>query len=113
MTQIGKAYAEAVEYAESARAFERAREIAPYNLDGIDYYSTVLWHLKREVELSHLAREAQALIDVHPHTWCALGNCFSLQREHDSAFAILRESDPVESEVRVWVYSSRARTLCK
>ena len=85
LTQIGKAYAEAVEYAESARAFERAREIAPYNLDGIDCYSTVLWHLKREVELSHLAREAQAIDRLHPHTWCALGNCFSLQREHDSA----------------------------
>jgi len=85
LTQVGKAYAEAVEYTESAKAFERAREIAPYNLDGIDCYSTVLWHLKREVELSHLAREAQAIDRLHPHTWCALGNCFSLQREHDSA----------------------------
>jgi len=85
LTQIGRAYAEAVEYTESARAFERAREIAPHNLDGIDCYSTVLWHLKREVELSHLAREAQTIDRLHPHTWCALGNCFSLQREHDSA----------------------------
>jgi anaphase-promoting complex subunit 3 len=32
-------------------------------------YTTVLWHLKKEVALSHLAQEAVALDRLSPHTW--------------------------------------------
>lgn len=46
----------------------------------MEYYSTVLWHLKREVDLSHLAQEAIALDRLDPRTWCIMGNCFSLQK---------------------------------
>lgn len=47
---------------------------------GMEVYSTVLWHLKKEVALSHLAQEVVALDRLSPHTWCVLGNCFSLQK---------------------------------
>ena len=32
----------------------------------MDLYSTVLWHLKRECELSHLAQEVQAIDRLSP-----------------------------------------------
>ena len=47
---------------------------------GMEVYSTVLWHLKRDSELSHLAQEAVAWDRRSPHTWAIMGNCFSLQK---------------------------------
>jgi anaphase-promoting complex subunit 3 len=41
--------------------------------------------LKREVELSHLSQVVVGLDRLSPHTWCVLGNCFSLQKEHETA----------------------------
>ena len=49
-------------------------------MQGLEVYSTVLWHLKDEVGLSHLAQEAIALDRHSPHAWAVLGNCFSLQK---------------------------------
>ncbi len=43
-------------------------------------YSTVLWHLRKEVDLAHLAQEAVALDRRSPYAWLVLGNCFSLQK---------------------------------
>lgn len=55
-------------------------------MQGMEVYSTALWHLKREVELSHLAQEALALDRLSPHTCCVLGNCFSLQKVPPAPF---------------------------
>lgn len=52
----------------------------PFRLKGLELYSTVLWHMKREVELSHLAQEAVAMDRHSPYAWCVMGNCFSLQK---------------------------------
>ena len=50
------------------------------SLQGMEVYSTVLWHLKRDSELSHLAQEAVGWDRRSPHTWAIMGNCFSLQK---------------------------------
>ena len=47
---------------------------------GMELYSTVLWHMKREVDLSHLAQQAVALDRHDPRAWIIMGNCFSLQK---------------------------------
>lgn len=49
-------------------------------MQGLEVYSTVLWHLKREVDLSHLAQRAVELDRRSPHAWAIVGNCFSLQK---------------------------------
>lgn len=41
--QVGKVYFELVDYVEADRAFGLARQITPYNLEGMDVYSTVLY----------------------------------------------------------------------
>jgi hypothetical protein len=46
----------------------------------MEVYSTVLWHLKQEVELAHLAQEAVEWDRRSPHAWTIMGNCFSLQK---------------------------------
>lgn len=41
--QVGKAYFELVDYLKAVRAFSLARDLAPYSLEGMDIYSTVLY----------------------------------------------------------------------
>ncbi len=42
----------------------------------MEVYSTVLWHMRKEVELSHLAQDAMELDRLAPQTW------YVLQIEH-------------------------------
>ena len=72
----------------------------------MEVYSTVLWHLKKEVALSHLAQEAVALDRLAPHTWCVLGNCFSLQKEHETALRYFQRALQLDPRC------TYAHTLC-
>ena len=90
--KLGRAYFEMVEYAEAERAFEWARRVCPHRLEGMEVYSTVLWHVKKEAELSHLAKEAIAHDRLSPEAWCCMGNCFSLQREHETALKFFQRA---------------------
>lgn len=49
-------------------------------VQGLEVYSTVLWHMKKEVEVSYLAQEAIAQDRRSPQAWAIMGNCFSLQK---------------------------------
>ncbi len=85
LCQVGRAHAEAVDYAAAERAFAAARQACPHQLEGMEHYSTVLWHLKRDAALAHLAHEAVALDRLSPTAWCVMGNCLSAQRDHEAA----------------------------
>ena len=37
-----------------------------FRMEGMELYSTVLWHLRREVDLAHLAQEVQAIDRLSP-----------------------------------------------
>eukprot|EP01132_Coremiostelium_polycephalum_P006234 gene6234-7765_t len=87
-TRVGKAYFEMVDYNKANEVFESARELEPYRLEGTEIYSTVLWHLKKEIELSYLAHQLVEFDRLSPQAWCVVGNCFSLQKEHESALKI-------------------------
>jgi anaphase-promoting complex subunit 3 len=63
----------------------------------MEIYSTILWHLRKEVGLSHLAQQLVDADKMCPQAWCALGNCFSLQKEHQTAikfFQRVRDHSP-------------------
>ncbi|KAJ1380807.1 Tetratricopeptide-like helical domain superfamily [Sesbania bispinosa] len=85
LSQVGKAYFELVDYLEADRAFSHARQITPYSLEGMDIYSTVLYHLKEDMKLSYLAQELVSTDRLAPQSWCAMGNCYSLQKDHEIA----------------------------
>lgn len=85
LCHLGKAHFEVVEYSQAQQAFEAARHVDRFRLEGMEVFSTVLWHTKKEVELSHLAQELVAIDRLAPQAWCVLGNFFSLQKEHDTA----------------------------
>ncbi|KAJ4708516.1 Cell division cycle 27 B-like protein [Melia azedarach] len=85
LSQVGKAHFELVDYLEADRAFSLARRASPYSLEGMDIYSTVLFHLKEDMKLSYLAHELITTDRCAPQSWCAMGNCYSLQKDHETA----------------------------
>lgn len=80
------------------RVFEEVRRLYAHSLHGMEIYSTALWHLQREVQLSTLAQQLTDLSQRCPQTWCAMGNCFSLQKEHDAAISYLQRAVQVDPD---------------
>ncbi|GLT33039.1 hypothetical protein SLA2020_076610 [Shorea laevis] len=85
LSQVGKAYFHLVDYLKADYAFSHAHQISPYNLEGMDIYSTVLYHLKEDVKLCFLAQKLMSIDRLAPQSWCAIGNCYSLQKNHETA----------------------------
>ncbi|XP_042033719.1 cell division cycle protein 27 homolog B-like [Salvia splendens] len=106
LSQVGKAYFEMVDYLEADRAFSRARIASPYSLDGMDIYSTVLYHLKEDMKLSYLAQELISTDRLASQSWCAMGNCYSLQKDHETALKNFQRSVQLNSRF------AYAHTLC-
>lgn len=77
---------------QAERAFIAARESDPYRLLDMEVYSTLLWHLQRNVQLSFLAQELLAIDSRSPQAWIAVGNCFSLQKERTQALTCFRRA---------------------
>jgi anaphase-promoting complex subunit 3 len=85
LAQIGKAYYERTMYAKAEEVFLKVREMAPSYMEDMEVFSNVLWQLKKETDLAYLAHTLVDQDRLSPQAWCALGNAFSLQREHDQA----------------------------
>lgn len=83
--QIARCYFEMGQYRQAQKAYARLRRADPAYIAGMDYYSVALWQLQDDVALSGLAQELVACNRLAPQTWCAVGNCFSLQKEHLTA----------------------------
>lgn len=96
LAQYGKAYYEQAMYPEAEKYFARVRANAPAMLDDMEIYSTVLWHLKDEVELAYLAHELMDIDRLSPEAWCAIGNSFSLQQEHDQALKCFKRATQLD-----------------
>ncbi|KIW99188.1 uncharacterized protein Z519_00851 [Cladophialophora bantiana CBS 173.52] len=98
LSQIAKAYYEQASYSEAEKFFIRVRQLAPTRLEDMEVYSTVLWHLKSEIELAYLAHELIEIDRLSPQAWCAVGNSFSLQREHEQALKCFKRSTQLDSQ---------------
>lgn len=96
LSQMGRAHFEQTNYAEAARTFAKARAITPLCTEDMDIYSTSLWHLKRNVVLAFLSHELVELDRLSPQTWCAVGNSFSLQRDHSNAIKCFRRATQID-----------------
>eukprot|EP01017_Pseudomicrothorax_dubius_P032696 TRINITY_DN4303_c0_g4_i2.p1 TRINITY_DN4303_c0_g4~~TRINITY_DN4303_c0_g4_i2.p1 ORF type:complete len:628 (-),score=153.75 TRINITY_DN4303_c0_g4_i2:164-1987(-) len=82
---VGRCYLETTRYSEAERYFAEAFQMEPYRLEGLEYYSTCLWHLKKGVDLAYVANAALERSLYAPESWICVGNCFSLQKEHENA----------------------------
>lgn len=96
LAQIGRSYYEQALYAEAERYFVRVKALAPSRLEDMEIYSTVLWHLKNDVELAYLAHELMEIDRLSPQAWCAVGNSFSHQRDHDQAIKCFKRATQLD-----------------
>jgi anaphase-promoting complex subunit 3 len=87
---MGRAHTESLNHAEAERCFAAALTVEPHRLAGHELHSTLLWHLRAEVRLCCLAQHAVTLDRQSAATWTIVGNCFSLQKEHDTALRFLK-----------------------
>lgn len=95
---IAKAHHERQEYDAAAKLFMDVHRREPHRIQMMEIYSTVLWHMQRDVQLSALAQDLKAQDHMSPITWCVLGNCFSLQKEHESAIKCFERAVQVDPE---------------
>ena len=92
LAQMARSMFEQGSYAEAEKIYIRIRTIAPARLEDLELYSTCLWHLKKDVELSFLAHELIDLNRLSPQAWCIVGNSFALQRDHDQALKCFKRA---------------------
>ncbi|OQD67342.1 hypothetical protein PENDEC_c039G01864 [Penicillium decumbens] len=98
LAQLGRAYFEQAMYMEAAKYFSRVQSLAPSRLEDMEIYSTVLWHLKSDVELAYLAHQLLEADRLSPQAWCAIGNSFSHQRDHDQALKCFKRATMLDPE---------------
>ncbi|KAA0183970.1 Anaphase-promoting complex subunit 3, partial [Fasciolopsis buskii] len=84
------AHMDNADYLTAHELFAEARRLEPWQLCGMDFYSTALWQLQADSELAALAHDLLGLDRNAPEPWCAAGNCFSLQGEHETAIHFFR-----------------------
>ena len=96
LAQLGRAYYEQAMYSEAEKYFFHVKTMAPSRLDDMEIYSTVLWHLKNDVELAYLAHELMEVERLSPQAWCAVGNSFSHQRDHDQAVKCFKRATQLD-----------------
>jgi anaphase-promoting complex subunit 3 len=98
LSQLGRANFEQASYTEAAKYFSRVQKLAPSRLEDMEIYSTVLWHLKSDVELAYLAHQLLEADRLSPQAWCAIGNSFSHQRDHDQALKCFKRATMIDPE---------------
>lgn len=92
LAQMGRAQYEQAAYPEAERFFRRLRIMSPTRMQDMEVYSTILWHLKRETDLSFLAHELIDSAWLSPEAWCALGNAWSLAKDHEQALRCFKRA---------------------
>ena len=97
LAQLGRAYYESGAYKDSEEAFARLLKLQPSRVKDMEVYSTVLWHLKKDASLAFLCHLLRETDNNAPETWCAVGNAFSLAREHDQAISAFKRAVQVTS----------------
>ncbi|CAF0987814.1 unnamed protein product [Rotaria sp. Silwood1] len=92
LSHLANCYYHLHDYQKSAFIYRELRTKFPYHVDGLEYYSTVLWHLKDDIALATLAHELTETDRKHPASWCASGNCLSLNHEYDKAIQAFKRA---------------------
>jgi anaphase-promoting complex subunit 3 len=106
LSYIAKAFFEMNKYKESEKYYNECLKIEPYKLEGIEYFSSCLWHLKDQYQLCNLANHVLEQSLFSPETWVVLGNFYSLQKEHEVALRFLGRAIQLNN------YYAYAYTLC-
>jgi anaphase-promoting complex subunit 3 len=96
LAQVGRAHFEKSSYNDAEQVFAKIKKMTPSRTEDMEIYSTVLWHLKKDVDLAYISHELIETDRLSPQAWCALGNAFSLQGEHDQAVKCFKRATQLD-----------------
>lgn len=85
LAKLGRLHFEIVNYEQSEIYFDKLRKIDRTRMVDMEYFSTLLWHLNKEVELSFLSHELYQIDSNNEITWICIGNLFSFKKEPEEA----------------------------
>ncbi|KYN01396.1 Cell division cycle protein 27 like protein [Cyphomyrmex costatus] len=94
LSMLARAHFEMMDYKKAAR--DGALLFEPQRTELMEIYSTVLWHLHAEVQLSTLAQDLVSQDRNSAAAWCATGNLFSAQTEHETAIKFFQRAIQVD-----------------
>ena len=96
LAQMGRAMYEQASYVEAEKYFAKTKTMAPAMVEGMETYSTILWQLKKDVDLAFLAHEIIEVDRESPQAWCVVGNSFSLQRDQNQAIKCFKRATQLD-----------------
>ena len=96
--QQGRAFLELNEFSSAQRCLEHMHQLEPGRMKGLELLSTVYWQTKKEVELASLAQKVVEWDRMAPEAWCVVGNCFSLQKDHEAALTFFQRSQQIDPD---------------
>ena len=92
ISRIARAQYESRNLTEAHKEFLSLRKLDPTRLEDMELFSTVLFHLNKEVDLAFLAHEMIDFDWLAPQTWCVVGNSYASQHDHDQAIACFQRA---------------------
>ncbi|KAK4048734.1 anaphase-promoting complex subunit cdc27 [Microbotryomycetes sp. JL221] len=95
---LAKAHMELLTYDKAERAFSQARQTAPFLLDSMEAYSTLLWHMRASLKLSCLAQDLMVVAPKSAPAWIAAGNVFSHLDDHSAALKCFKRAAQVDKQ---------------
>lgn len=75
---MGKAFQELLNYREAEKMYMRMRVVQPWRMEGLDFFSAVLYQMRKQTDLAHLSNYMLENASQAPETWVVAGNCLSL-----------------------------------
>lgn len=95
---LAKISFDSIDYPQARKYFEKLKSKMPHRIKDMDKYSTVLWHLKDQKALSYLAQSLMKLDPMSPEAFVALGNSFSLAKEHENAISCFEKATKIKED---------------
>jgi anaphase-promoting complex subunit 3 len=89
---------------QAEKAFNQARQMAPHLLEGMELYSTLLWHLRLPTALSYLAQDLMTIAPRSSSAWIASGNVFSHLEDHAAALKCFKRAAQLDENC-VYAYT--------
>lgn len=95
---IGRCLTELSEHKKAESFFTKSHTLDKARIEGKEFYSSCLWHLKKQDELSKLAFNYMKHHYFAPETWIIMANCYSLNQDHDTALEFLNRAIQINAQ---------------
>jgi anaphase-promoting complex subunit 3 len=95
---IAMIHHERSDFEDAVKIFSAIHKKEPFRLQYLEIFSTDLWHLQKDSMHSKLAQDLLQHDKTSAVAWVVAGNCFSAQKEHDTAIKFLNRAIQIDPD---------------